>query len=194
MTTEHVPGFETVKLTLWGPEGRDKLWTKSKLSWLYIAEHYADDYDWFIKADDDTYVLMDNLHRFLAAQDKTKLVHFGRRFKVGKSLYFSGGSGIVMSQATVKMMGKEFEGDADHKDWAGPHHGTGPEDLMTSSSLIPKGVSADPSVDPHNGRQLFMPMGIDHEYHAPVRDEKSWFYRYSKEVNIFPSCPHVACT
>ena len=45
---------DQVLLDLWGPEGRDKLWTKSKLSWMHIYEHYRDKAEWFVKADDDT--------------------------------------------------------------------------------------------------------------------------------------------
>eukprot|EP00040_Diaphanoeca_grandis_P022730 m.122675 g.122675 ORF g.122675 m.122675 type:complete len:453 (+) comp28938_c0_seq2:326-1684(+) len=49
MTTQHVAGLNTVVLDLQGPEGRDKLWTKSKLAWLYVYKHYLHKADWFIK-------------------------------------------------------------------------------------------------------------------------------------------------
>ena len=36
MTTEHVADLNTVNLKLWGPEGRNMLWTKSKMAWLHV--------------------------------------------------------------------------------------------------------------------------------------------------------------
>lgn len=187
MTTEHVDGLNTVELQLWGPEGRDKLWTKSKLSWLHVFEHYLDKADWFIKADDDTYLAMENLHAYLSQFDTNEPLHFGRLFIAGNNKYFSGGSGIILSKEAVRRMGTAFNNSAEHEDWAGEPQGTGPEDLLTSKSLKPLGIGVQESMDNH-GRQLFMPMGLDHEYFAPERDEKNWFYKYSKSAKAGPEC------
>lgn len=186
MTTEHVADLDTVKLELWGPEGRSMLWTKSKMSWLYIYEHFRDKAEWFVKADDDTYLAMDNLHRFLGKHDTEVPAHFGRLFVAGNNRYYSGGSGIVLSRGALRVLGGNLS-TSDDGQWAGSFHGTGPEDLLTSKTLKTFGISADECVD-DDGRQLFMPMGIDHEYFAPIRDEKNWFYRYSKTAIAGPGC------
>jgi len=87
----------------------------------------------------------------------------------------------------VRRMGTAFNNSAEHEDWAGEPQGTGPEDLLTSKSLKPLGIGVQESMDNH-GRQLFMPMGLDHEYFAPERDEKNWFYKYSKSAKAGPEC------
>ena len=43
-------------------------------SWSHVHQHHFNDADWFIKVDDDTYVIMENLRYFLSQQDPNKYV------------------------------------------------------------------------------------------------------------------------
>ena len=52
-----------------------------------------------MKADDDTYVIMENLKAFLANYDSSDPIHFGCKYKViVKEGYMSGGSGWWLVQ------------------------------------------------------------------------------------------------
>lgn len=53
--------LNVVHIKLDGPDSRNMLRPKSKLGWLYMYEHFLDDADWFLKGDDDSYVVMENL-------------------------------------------------------------------------------------------------------------------------------------
>jgi len=62
--------------------GYDHLTLKSTLAFLFAYENYLNDFDWFIKADDDTYLIIENLKAFLSEQNSSEPVTFGYNFKV----------------------------------------------------------------------------------------------------------------
>jgi glycoprotein-N-acetylgalactosamine 3-beta-galactosyltransferase len=62
--------------------GYDHLTQKSTLALLFAYEHHRNACDWFVKADDDTYLIVDHLRTFLSKQNASEPVTFGYNFKV----------------------------------------------------------------------------------------------------------------
>ena len=78
MSSEQNDTFPTIKLDV--QEGRDHLTAKTMQAFRYCYEHYFDDYDWFMKADDDTYVIVENLEYFLSKFNPSEPIAFGHLF------------------------------------------------------------------------------------------------------------------
>lgn len=62
--------------------GYEHLTHKTRLAFLFAYDNYLNDFDWFVKADDDTYLFVDNLKAFLRKQNASLPVTFGYNFKV----------------------------------------------------------------------------------------------------------------
>lgn len=84
-------------------EGRDYLWAKTREAFRFTYANYYDEYDWFLKADDDTYVIVENLRYLLQPFNPERGIYFGCKFKQHvKQGYMSGGAGIHKSIFTRK--------------------------------------------------------------------------------------------
>ena len=94
---EELPSFVSPTL-----EGYNQIWGKTKFGFQQAYEHYYDDVDWVMKADDDTYVVMENLRYLLSGYNETEPIWFGCEFKViVKDGYMSGGAGYVLSKGRI---------------------------------------------------------------------------------------------
>nr|XP_044251053.1 glycoprotein-N-acetylgalactosamine 3-beta-galactosyltransferase 1 [Drosophila takahashii] len=83
-------------------EGYSNSWPKTRASLEYVYKHYFEKYDWFLKADDDTYVIMENLRALLHAYSPKTQVFFGDKFRTHiKEGYTSAGSAYVLSKMAL---------------------------------------------------------------------------------------------
>ena len=92
------------------------LWAKTRLSFQWAYDHMGNDYDWFVKADDDTFLIVENLRLFLSNFNPDESYYFGRNFLSGddpvslpkdpKNIisYASGGSGYVLSKEALRQL------------------------------------------------------------------------------------------
>ncbi|XP_033761657.1 glycoprotein-N-acetylgalactosamine 3-beta-galactosyltransferase 1-B-like [Pecten maximus] len=86
-------------------EGRGHLTEKTMKAFQYIYQHHLDEADWFLKADDDTYVILENLRYLLEPYSPNDPVYFGHHFKtLVKQGYYSGGAGYVLSKEALRRL------------------------------------------------------------------------------------------
>ncbi|XP_052846977.1 glycoprotein-N-acetylgalactosamine 3-beta-galactosyltransferase 1 [Drosophila gunungcola] len=103
MSTKTDPHLNILKINI--SESRNNLYAKVRTGMGYVHKHHLNEYDWFLKADDDTYVVMENLRLFLYPYDPESSVYFGCRFKSSYSQgYMSGGGGYVLSRDALRRL------------------------------------------------------------------------------------------
>jgi len=81
-------------------ESRQSLWRKATLTFTYIYENYLNDHDWFFKADDDTYALIDNMREYLTTLNSSLPFFLGHEFPYDirpNITFLSGGAGNCRS-------------------------------------------------------------------------------------------------
>ena len=73
--------MKTVQANITGLTDGKFGWPSAKDSWKYIYDHYRDEADWFIRAEEDTFVVVPNLKEYLRDRDPTGLHYFGALMK-----------------------------------------------------------------------------------------------------------------
>lgn len=91
-------------------DGRDYLWGKTRAAFMHAYRHESSQFDWFLKADDDTYVHITNLRNMLERHKPTDSVHFGCKFSMSVTKgYMSGGAGYVLSREALRRFAVDDE-------------------------------------------------------------------------------------
>lgn len=87
-----------------------KLTDKLYLAFRHLHDNY-NDYDWYLKADVDTFIFVDNLREFLSDKNKSSPVTFGCDFApwLVDYGYHSGGAGYLLSNEALKRLGSKLK-------------------------------------------------------------------------------------
>lgn len=136
-----------------------------------------DSIDWYLKADDDTYVIVENLRRLLARHDPDEPTYFGRRYRpFVKQGYMSGGAGYVLSRKSVQMLVEKGLSSSPLSQSPCRRDDGGAEDVEMGICLENIGVKAVDSRD-SSGRERFFPFVPEHHL-RPNRDPNFWYWKY----------------
>ena len=164
------------------------IWAKTKEGFRRTYEEFYDKIDWVMKADDDTYVVLENLRYLLSSYNKSEPIWFGCEFKViVKDGYMSGGAGYVLSKESLKRFATESLTDPSKC----KQQANGMEDVEMGNCLKAVGVRNEDSRD-NLGRFRFLPFTPGtHIGHRKWNSQGFWYWGYlqheERQVNIF-SC------
>ncbi|CAB1330143.1 unnamed protein product [Coregonus sp. 'balchen'] len=155
-------------------EGRDQLYWKTIRAFHYALEHHGNDADWFLKADDDTFIVVDNLRWVLSNHTPEEPLYFGKRFKP----YAKQGLHEWRSRICVERFVEGFKTKV-------CTHTTPVEDLALGQCLEKMGVLAMDSRDTLQ-RETFHPFVPEH--HLTGKFSKSFWYWSYCYYPIGPQC------
>jgi hypothetical protein len=89
----------------------DSYWALTSKVYAMFRDVYREhgDYEFYMKADDDTFVNMDNLREFLSSKDPDFAATYGYDFKhVIKNGYPAGGPGYVLSRKAFRLLSEQL--------------------------------------------------------------------------------------
>eukprot|EP01147_Barroeca_monosierra_P002973 gene2973-8184_t len=174
MTSAHYPGLNTVLLPI-REEDRKDLWVKTRQVINLKSGHNL-----YIHppADDDSYVMVDNLRALLSKYDPEKPHFFGRRFLLHRGQrdkelsYHSGGAGYVLSRKALKMIG-------DNAVSVLQKSGT-VEDVEMGRTMVKLGITCEDTRD-ETGRERFLPLSVQRLRYEFSKSSKPnfWYWAYS---------------
>jgi len=169
VSTEKVQNFSTAIYN--GTESREILWGKTKLGFQYAYDNHFDEADWFVKADDDTYLVMENMRYLLLDKNPATPVHYGCKYKViVPKGYMSGGAGYVLSKEALRRFIEESLPDENKC----KQTDSGAEDAEMGFCLEHVGVEAGDSRD-QEGRLRFFPF-VPQDHVAPGKIDPDYWY------------------
>ncbi|CAG9766889.1 unnamed protein product [Ceutorhynchus assimilis] len=114
-TSKHVP-----LVSLLGTDDSYPPQKKSFTMLKYIHDNFIDQYEWFLRADDDVYLRSDKIEELLRAVDSRKALFIGQTGRGTKTErghlsldsdenFCMGGPGMIMSRETLKRMAPHIE-------------------------------------------------------------------------------------
>ncbi len=152
----------------------EKLTDKVYLTFKYLYENNYNDYEWYLKADDDTFIFVNNLRKFLSNKNPAMPITFGYDFKEEVlEGYHSGGAGYVLSRNSFNRIGSVLSSNYSFC----PNTGT--EDVDIARCLRKLGVHPSKSIDDLN-RERFHLFNISMHYYGTYETLFSWVLKYSK--------------
>ncbi len=70
--------FPTIGLPV--PPGRNHIASKAKSAWKYVYANYLNQAEFFLKADPDTYIVIENLRQYLKKENADTAQYYGHRY------------------------------------------------------------------------------------------------------------------
>ena len=162
-----------------GGVARD-LWTVTHKAWTHVHETWGEEYDWFLKTDDDSFFIPENLRRFVAQSklDPDAAYYLGHTV-FSADIPANLGAGYVLSREALRRVAPNLPSS---RAYAGRESGctatgTWAEDNKLARCLHEIGIKPYDTRDA-TGRERFMPFTPVAMLHTVRKQNSSgWFWR-----------------
>lgn len=163
------------------PKGQNRM-SSTENAYRFIHNTFGDKFDWFLRADDRSYVVVENLRYKLYAYDPLEPIGIGLTLKNAKNqVYFSEKAGYVLSKIAVEKLVNGFKNRT--RICIGTYQNESQE-VQFGQCLKEVGIVFGRSTD-DQGKQLFIDKKLD-EFFLPkieVHFPYPWYHDY--EINQY---------
>ena len=177
-----IPGqYDVINVDI--PDKRQTLTEKSVFANTWMYEHHLEEFDWFLKADDDTYVVMENMKFMLSRFNASVPGYIGCQFKhFAPQGYHSGGAGYLFNRAGLRLLVEQG--------YRRPGHcrmGGGAEDIETGRCAAKAGVRTLDQLDSQR-RETFFPSNVYANVVGPMPDWAKSYMRSGAGTRVGLEC------
>uniref|UniRef100_A0A914EGI2 N-acetylgalactosaminide beta-1,3-galactosyltransferase n=1 Tax=Acrobeloides nanus TaxID=290746 RepID=A0A914EGI2_9BILA len=144
----------------------EDLFWKSFYALYYTYEHISKDFQWYMKADDDTYLIMENLRHYLQRFNSSEPLFLGFRLKPYLENGYNSGGIYVLSNAAMKLFSEQLylnETLCSFNDY---------EDVGIAKCFESLGILPLDTKDSH-GKQRFLPFSVQQTFDGSLDEEKA---------------------
>jgi hypothetical protein len=103
-------GYGAVNLTHYGPEHYGNMWQKTRSILAYLHDHYRHDYDYFWVGGDDTFMVVENMKRYLAIVEdrygdaaRNEPLYLGHHVRAPSFRFAGGGPGYILNRRALEI-------------------------------------------------------------------------------------------
>ncbi|XP_040571522.1 glycoprotein-N-acetylgalactosamine 3-beta-galactosyltransferase 1 isoform X2 [Lepeophtheirus salmonis] len=166
------------------------IWGKTKAGFKHAFELFKDEADFFMKTDDDSFVVIENLQKMLVDKNvkPTDPIWFGNHFRLFTELGYMAGGGYVLSRESARRfvkLGLEIK-DQNQCRTASDN---GFEDLEMGRCLGSLGVVPGDSRDEYGRARMFC-FNAETVLNTWLPEKSFWYWKYIKHPQYFghPGC------
>lgn len=134
------------------------------------------DFDWFFKVDDDSYIIHENVVRFLKTKNPQEALFFGRAFQVDQVVFPAGGAGYVVSREVLQIV-KDDRFNRGSFRQCSLDFASQPSDTTIAKCLKRYGIFLTPSFDSRDPGERFHPFSYHDVF--KFRSEGWWLESHS---------------
>ncbi|XP_054163806.1 glycoprotein-N-acetylgalactosamine 3-beta-galactosyltransferase 1-like [Oppia nitens] len=189
VSSEMVPELPAIRVQC-EKYDHDHLLCKNIKAILYGLNKYRNQFDWFFKADDDTFVIVDNLRQLLDKHNPDTAIWFGCPFALGgnrNKTYPSGGAGYAMSRQSMYLMENALKNHTKCRFLNLKNRETGADDAEIGICLNELGAQIGDETDDRHLKRFFpFPPNT-------FIDKTTGFYEWFNVYNVNPVQKGLNC-
>eukprot|EP00038_Savillea_parva_P025178 m.46544 g.46544 ORF g.46544 m.46544 type:complete len:896 (-) comp6779_c0_seq1:129-2816(-) len=172
------------------------IWEKMWRSWVWVREHRAHNFEWFVKVDDDCFLFPENIRWYVQARGWSPMDthYFGHklyhRSRGGVPYTLIAGATVVWSRATLEVAATQYSSMPEFV-YNGPERGKcedrphASEEVSTAVCLLENGVIAEGARDERNREMilLFHASALLLNMKRPARGhrDEGWYWKNKPE-------------